>query len=50
VTAHQQAVDMFRNYSQSGDTPQLKQWAAKTLPDLQQHLQMAQSLQQTVKG
>src|SRR4051794_35338114 len=50
ITAHQQAVDMFRNYSQSGDTPQLKQWAAKTLPDLQQHLQMAQSLQQAVKG
>jgi putative membrane protein len=50
VMAHQQAVDMFRNYSQSGDTPQLKQWAAKTLPDLQQHLQMAQSLQQTTQG
>lgn len=50
VTAHQQAVDMFRNYSQSGDNEQLKQWAAKTLSALQEHLQMAQRLQQTVQG
>lgn len=50
VMAHQQAVDMFQNFSRSGDNPQLKQWAAKTLPDLQQHLQMAQALQRTVQG
>jgi putative membrane protein len=45
LAAHQQAVDMFRNYSQSGDNPQLKQWAAKTLPDLVEHLAQAQKLQ-----
>jgi len=50
VAAHQQAVDMFRNYSQSGDNPQLKQWASKTLPDLQEHLQLAQKLQQSIQG
>jgi putative membrane protein len=50
VQAHQQAVDMFRNYSQSGDNPQLKQWAARTLPALQEHLQMAQKLQQATQG
>lgn len=50
VAAHQQAVDLFSNYSQSGDTPQLKQWAAKTLPSLQEHLRMAQALQSSVQG
>jgi putative membrane protein len=50
ITAHQQAVDMFRNYSQSGDNAQLKQWTAKTLPALQEHLQMAQRLQQATLG
>ncbi|TCZ55247.1 DUF4142 domain-containing protein [Roseicella aquatilis] len=48
VMMHQQAVDMFRNYSQSGDNAQLKQWAAQTLPTLQKHLEMARTLQQTV--
>lgn len=41
---HQQAVALFQGYSQSGDNPKLKQWAAKTLPVLQQHLSMAQKL------
>lgn len=50
VMAHQQAVDLFRNYSQSGDNAQLKQWAAQTLPALEQHLQMAQRLQQSLQG
>jgi putative membrane protein len=50
VMAHQQAVELFRNYSQSGDNPQLKQWAAQTLPALQQHLMMAQRLQQATQG
>lgn len=50
VTAHQQAVDLFSNYSRSGDNPLLKQWAAKTLPDLQEHLKLAQALQQNTQG
>lgn len=50
VAVHQQAVDLFRNYSQSGDNPQLKVWAAQTLPALQQHLQLAQQLQQATQG
>jgi len=50
VAAHQQAVDLFSNYSQSGDNPLLKQWAAKTLPTLQEHLQLAQKLQQSTQG
>jgi len=50
VTMHQQAVDLFSNYSRSGDNPQLKQWAAQTLPHLQEHLRMAQQLQQATQG
>jgi putative membrane protein len=48
LQAHQTAVDMFRNYSQSGDNVQLKQFASQTLPILQQHLQMAQQLQKSL--
>lgn len=48
ATAHQQAVDLFRNYSRSGDNAQLKKFAAETLPALEQHLQMAQQLQQSM--
>jgi putative membrane protein len=41
---HQQAVSMFQSYSQNGDNPALKTWAAKTLPTLQEHLDMANKL------
>jgi putative membrane protein len=41
---HEDAVAMFQAYAQSGDNPELKKWAAKTLPHLKQHLQMANAL------
>jgi len=44
VKAHEDAVTLFRNYSTSGENADLKNWAAKTLPALQQHLQHANSL------
>ena len=44
VQAHQQAVTLFRGYAGNGDFPELKQWAAQTLPVLEHHLQMAQQL------
>jgi putative membrane protein len=44
VDAHQQAVSLFETYAKSGDNPDLKKWAAKTLPHLKQHLSMAQKL------
>jgi len=46
LQAHRDAVDLFTRYSQSGDNPDLKQWAAQTLPHLQEHLSMAQKLDQ----
>lgn len=44
VSAHQDAVSLFERYAKGGDNAQLKAWAGKTLPTLQQHLQMAQGL------
>jgi len=44
VSAHKDAVSMFERYAKDGDDPALKDWAGKTLPALQQHLDMAKSL------
>jgi putative membrane protein len=44
VSAHKDAVSLFERYAKGGDNPQLKDWAGKTLPTLQQHLQMAEAL------
>jgi len=44
LEAHREAVDLFTRYSQSGDNPDLKQWATKTLPHLKEHLAMAEKL------
>ncbi|AOF92488.1 DUF4142 domain-containing protein [Sinorhizobium sp. RAC02] len=42
--AHEDAVDVFKRYAEEGDNPDLKAWAAKTLPDLEHHLKMAEDL------
>ena len=44
VSAHKDAVSLFERYANGGDDPELKAWAAKTLPALQHHLEMAQQL------
>jgi putative membrane protein len=44
VKAHEQAVLLFAAYARDGDNPDLKTWAAKTLPHLKQHLAMAKKL------
>jgi len=41
---HQDAVELFQNYADRGDNNDLKEWAAKTLPHLNEHLAMAQKL------
>jgi Domain of unknown function (DUF4142) len=41
MKAHKDAVALFEAYSKSGDNPELKSWAAKTLPQLKEHLSMA---------
>jgi putative membrane protein len=44
VSAHKDAVSLFERYAKGGDDPKLKDWAGKTLPTLQHHLEMAQDL------
>jgi putative membrane protein len=44
VSAHKDAVSLFERYSKSGDNSKLKDWAGKTLPTLQHHLEMAEAL------
>lgn len=44
VSAHKEAVSLFQRYGKSGADDKLKAWADKTLPTLQHHLDMAQSI------
>lgn len=41
---HEDAVDLFQRYAKGGDNAGLKEWATKTLPTLQHHLDMAKQL------
>lgn len=45
VDAHEDAVSLFQRYADGGDNAELKAWAAKTLPHLKHHLEMAKALQ-----
>ena len=42
---HQETVELFQKEASSGEDQALKAFAQKTLPILQQHLQMAEALQ-----
>ena len=44
INAHKEAISLFRRYSEKGDNEQLRTFAAKALPELERHLQMADSL------
>lgn len=46
VEAHENAVSLFRRYAEGGDNATLKDWAGKTLPTLEKHLEMAQQLKE----
>src|SRR5688572_1304134 len=48
VTAHQQAVSLFEKASKSEADPELKAFAAKTLPALRMHLDMAKKTKDLV--
>ena len=49
VSAHKDAVSLFERYAKGGDNAKLKDWAGKTLPALQHHLEMAQELDKNRK-
>jgi putative membrane protein len=44
VSAHKDAVSLFERYGKEGDNADLKAFANKHLPHLQEHLKMAQDL------
>jgi len=47
LAAHDEAVALFGDYAMNGDNPDLKAWAAQTLPHLRDHLAMARKLPET---
>lgn len=44
VKDHTQAVTLFENQATNGKDAEVKAWAAKTLPTLKEHLQLAQEI------
>src|SRR5436190_2759810 len=48
VEDHDKTVDLFQQEGRSGSSAQLKQFAQKTLPTLQEHQKMARELSQKV--
>ncbi len=50
VDAHEDAVKLFEKASKDVKDPEVKQFAIETLPSLQQHLEAARNLQQSVAG
>lgn len=49
VDDHEDAVDLFKSHSESGKDPELKAFAAKTLPVLQGHLNMIKDIKAKMK-
>jgi putative membrane protein len=44
LEAHKEAVALFKDYAANGQTPAVKDFAAKTLPTLEHHLAMVEQL------
>jgi putative membrane protein len=49
VGDHQKAVSLFQNASTNATDTDLKNWATKTLPTLQEHLQLAETVNGKLK-
>jgi putative membrane protein len=49
VDDHEDAVNLFKSHSESGKDPELKAFAAKTLPVLQGHLNMIKDIKAKMK-
>jgi putative membrane protein len=50
VEDHEKTVKLFRRQAEKGDNAELKQFAAKTLPTLEEHLKMSRDLKNQTKG
>jgi putative membrane protein len=50
LAGHKDAVSMFERYAKGGENAELKAFAAKHLPRLQEHLRMAEGMQKGTTG
>lgn len=50
VKDHQAAVALFRTQARTGKDPEVKAWAAKMLPNLEEHLKQAQALSREARA
>jgi putative membrane protein len=50
VSGHRKAVAAFKSESNSGKDPEVKAWAAKTLPTIEGHLAEVQGLSKAAVG
>jgi putative membrane protein len=50
VSAHEDAIKLFQDAAANAQDPDVKQFAAKTLPGLQHHLAMAKRLKTATEG
>jgi putative membrane protein len=50
LSAHKTAVSLFERYAKGGQNAELQTWAEQTLPTLQQHLDMAKTLDRQVRN
>ena len=49
VDDHEEAVDNAKEKAEKSDNPEIKQWASKTLPTLEQHLERARQINNTLE-
>lgn len=49
VDAHESTIKLFEKVAKSGDDPEVKEFANKTLPTLNHHLEQAKALESSVK-
>jgi putative membrane protein len=50
VDDHQKAVDDLEGKAENANNAAVKQWASKTLPKVQQHLERAKTIQETLQN
>ncbi len=50
IADHQRAVETFTEFGEKGTDALLKAWAAKTLPMLQQHLELAREVEKKLES
>ena len=48
--AHQNVLALIRDYAENGDNEALREWARRTAPAIENHLQMARGLKRTPGG